>query len=426
MFASVNQHCLQRIVDLSERRQVVPSENVVATNGINLWAKDKPMPADIQQRLLQHKLIRPLEMVLSVEQAVSLQEVANGGLELIEENPLLKSLAGTQAAIALLRTLGKVQMQPPVRLLLTVMREHDPAAYRLNLGAMLVALGIAARLQISDRDASVLLMSALLHDFGLLYLNPALLGDPQRLDAEQWKQFAMHPVIGKMIVNELTNLPPMVGECVAMHHERLDGSGYPNYLKRGAIPKLGSWLALADFVSGMMATGGDDVAARICLALRILPEEFDRDAVGVVTQSLRECDDALAGSELDGHVVAAGNLQRLNRTLEIAAGCSGNCATPEQNRVVESLVQRLSAIRQSMHSTGVLQVATQLGDEVSTFPHLLWEISAINREIATRMRSAARDLCFRAGSPADLPDSLQEAVDLLAAAASSSALPLAA
>lgn len=425
MFAAVNQHCLQRIVDLSESRQLVPTENVMASNGINLWAKGKPMPADIQQRLLQHKLTRPLEMVLSVDQAVSLQEVASTGLQLIEENPLLKPLAGTQAAIALLRTLGKVQMQPPVRLLLTVMRESDPAAYRLNLGAMLVVLGIAARLQIGDRDASVLLMSALLHDFGLLYLNPELLLDPRQLDLQQWQQVAMHPLIGKMIVRELTTLPPMVGDCVAMHHERLDGSGYPNYLSRSAIPKLASWLALADFVSGMLVAGDDDVAARICLALKIVPGEFDRDAVGVVIQSLRESGGELSCREPDAALIAAGHGQRLEQALEIVARCRQEAAMAECLPVLDALSLRLGSIRQSLQATGALQAA-QLGVEMADCPALLGEIGGVNREISWRMQSAARDARLRAGAAGALPEPLQAAIALLDAPAGGPELPLAA
>lgn len=412
MFTTVNQYCLQRIVRLSESRQVVATENIVAVSGMKLWAEGMPMPADVQQRLLQHKLTRPLELALAVEQGVALPDIVNTSLEQMEESPLLLCLAGTPAAQAMLRTLGKVQLPPPVRLLLTAVREHDASEYQSNLNTLLVSAGIAARLKLAEREATTFLLAALLHDFGLLYLNPELQDKQQQLEPAQWKCLAAHPVIGQMIVRELTSLPALVGECVAQHHERLDGSGYPNYLTASRTHRLGAWLAVADSVSAIMARGGDDVAARVCLALKIVPEEFDREAAGVVIQSLRDQPSNLDCQELNGHALAVDAMARLDHALEVVSRCRNKTMAAESSGVVNSLIMRLENMVKSMRATGVLDVAAQIKD-LMELPELLGEISGINHEIAWRMRSAARNARLRAEGNASLLEDLQEAIDVL-------------
>lgn len=395
MFNQVNEYCLNRIVRLSESREVVAAEDICDENGMKLLAKGKRISPELQQRLLQRKLARPLEVALTVESAASLVEVVDSCFEQLEQQPLAKCFAGSQAAMALLRTLKTVKLSPPVRLLLTAIREHAPKEYEHNINTILLAVGIASRLKASDHDAMVLMLAGLLHDFGLLYINPSLVSMGHRLEPRDWKYVAAHPVIAQLLLKELTSLPPLVGECTAQHHERLDGSGYPNHLNHSKTHRLGAWLAVADSVSAIMARGGEEAPARIALALRVVPEEFDREAVSSVLQAMH----GLRGPQGQGDDScferAEQEMERMQEALALVQKkIAFRHADPMALAVAQALEITLGNVAKSLRATGVLDAREQLAGDLGD-AELLAEMNQITHEVGWRMRNLARNIYLR-------------------------------
>ncbi|MGE5386889.1 MAG: HD-GYP domain-containing protein [Betaproteobacteria bacterium] len=386
---------MNRIVQLSESHDVVASEDIFDTSGMKLLAKGKRVSAELQNRLLQRKLARPLEMALSVESAVSVGDVVTSCLEQLDILPLTKCFAGSQSAMALLKTLKDVKLAPPVRLLLTAIHQHSPEEYSHNLITILIAVGIASRLRATDHDAMVLMLSGLLHDFGLLYVNPELVKSTYRLGPAEWKYVAAHPLIGQLMIKELTALPPLVGECIALHHERLDGSGYPNYVDINRTHRLGAWLAVADSVSAIMARGGDEAPTRIALALRVIPEEFDREAVGAVLQSMRGMGVSVGSGDKTCFDRAEQEMERLERAQELIRERLAKKPDPMFATIGEALLITLGNVAKSLRATGVLDARKQLMANVDD-ADLLAEMNQITFEVGWRMRNLARNVHLRA------------------------------
>lgn len=414
MFDTVNEHCLNRIVRLSETREVVASEDIFDASGMKLLAKGKRVSAELQNRLLQRKLARPLEIALTVESAVSLGDVVDSCFEQLDCNPLAKCFAGSNSAMSLLKSLRDIKLAPPVRLLLTAIHQHSPDEYRHNLNTVLLAVGIASRLQVSDHDGMVLMLAGLLHDFGLLYVNPELVKSTYRLGPNEWKYVAAHPVIGQVMIKELTALPPLVGECIALHHERLDGSGYPNYVNRDRTHRLGAWLAVADSVSAIMARGGDEAPTRISLALRVIPEEFDRQAVAAVLQSMRGVAASPGSGDSTCYDRAEQEMERLEKALSILHDSLARKPEPAFVAIGEALQVTLGNIAKSLRATGVLDARKQLASGIND-PDLLAEMNQITFEVGWRMRNLARNVHLRAEAAGGikLVDQCRELIGLL-------------
>jgi HD-GYP domain-containing protein (c-di-GMP phosphodiesterase class II) len=72
-----------------------------------------------------------------------------------------------------------------------------------------------------------------------------VLHKPGRLDAEEWAQVMAHPVTGYQICRRLATARPVL-DCILYHHERFDGSGYPERLRGEAIPYAARLLGVAD------------------------------------------------------------------------------------------------------------------------------------------------------------------------------------
>jgi len=86
---------------------------------------------------------------------------------------------------------------------------------------------------------------ALLHDIGKIAIPDAILKKPNRLSAAEWQKIKLHPVLGYGLIKEI-KLVKEVGHVILYHHERYDGSGYPEGLKKEAIPLEARMFALAD------------------------------------------------------------------------------------------------------------------------------------------------------------------------------------
>ena len=397
-FNSVNPYCLERIVALSETKDVIAAEDIYDDSGIKLWAKGGRVTRELQQKLLKRKLMHPLEVALTVDDAVTFASVIDDALVLVETDPLLARLAGSREAKSLLQTMRKLTLPTPVSLLLTATRERQRNTFNHNLYTVLVSLGIGARLKISDNDAQILLLAALLHDLGEMYINPEYLHSPQRLAPKDWKYVAAHPIIGRMLIREMTKLPNAVADCVALHHERLDGSGYPNHVKGGKSSQLGSWLAVADSVAAIVARGGAGCAARVALAMRIVPEEFDREAVSAVLTATHDWPDDVGGSDTAGCIERAQKaMQRMDNALAAAAMAIKLPQDGFTKQVLAEVTVVLGNVHKSVHATGI--VSGQLGTLVDD-PYVQTEINQVIREVEWRLRNMARNVHLRAESQA--------------------------
>lgn len=394
-FNQVNEHCLQHLVGLSLQHDVVAGDDIFDDKGTKLWSKGNRVSAELQERLLSRKLAKPLECTLSVGDAVSFASVIDDALPLLDQHPLLKKISGHRESIALLNEMRAVHLPPPVRLLLTATRERLSTSYQHNLVVLLVAVGIGARLRASADDARTLLLAALLHDIGEMYIDPQYLHSTGRLSPKDWKIVAAHPSIGRLLIKELTNLPPAVGDSIALHHERLDGSGYPNQVNARQQSHFGAWLAVADSVTAIAVRGGCNSARRIAMALTVVPEEFNRDAVSAVVQALRENTRPCADRAECGCMERAKHAQsRLEQAMARAAQTAQTSTDPFARGAASQVLQILQNLRKSLTATGVIY-ADQLGKDIDD-PELAAEICQIAGEVEWRLRNLARNIHLRA------------------------------
>jgi HD-GYP domain-containing protein (c-di-GMP phosphodiesterase class II) len=89
-------------------------------------------------------------------------------------------------------------------------------------------------------------LGALLHDVGKMRINLALLNKPSKLSEEEFRHVKSHVVLGSDLLRQMSGVPKMAFEPLELHHERFDGSGYPNGLKGMEISQVGRMSAIVD------------------------------------------------------------------------------------------------------------------------------------------------------------------------------------
>jgi len=97
----------------------------------------------------------------------------------------------------------------------------------------------------------VAVATALLMDIGLLAISPEVLGKTGALAPGDWNAIETHPTAGAKILQEVMPELGPIAEAIAMHHERLDGTGYPNCIRGDNVPSLARLLAVADCYTAM-------------------------------------------------------------------------------------------------------------------------------------------------------------------------------
>jgi HD-GYP domain-containing protein (c-di-GMP phosphodiesterase class II) len=105
---------------------------------------------------------------------------------------------------------------------------------------------IGQELGLDQIESEALYWTGLLHDVGKIGVNESILLKPAKLTDEEFELVKRHTVIGFDLINSLSNNLQVISEGVRSHHEKWDGSGYPDGLKGEEIPIFGRILAVVD------------------------------------------------------------------------------------------------------------------------------------------------------------------------------------
>ncbi len=114
-----------------------------------------------------------------------------------------------------------------------------------------VSMRLAASLELSPAECEQLGAVALFHDIGYMGVDPALLSKAGELSDDEQEQIRQHTVIGDTIIQSAEMLTPEQRRLVRNHHERVDGSGYPDGLSGDEIPLVVRILGVAEAVVAM-------------------------------------------------------------------------------------------------------------------------------------------------------------------------------
>jgi putative two-component system response regulator len=124
-------------------------------------------------------------------------------------------------------------------------KDRDTAAHIERIG--LYSELVATRLNLPPGEIEIIRYASPMHDVGKIGTPDAVLLNPRKLDAEEWEIMKQHTKIGARILHGSPSPVLRAGEAIALsHHERWDGSGYPNGLRGEDIPLAGRICAVAD------------------------------------------------------------------------------------------------------------------------------------------------------------------------------------
>jgi len=166
-------------------------------------------------------------------------------------------------------------------------RYPDLRAHQHGVGTLVLAVG--RRMGLDGEELDVLARAAELHDVGKIAIPDAILGKPDRLDAQEWQFMRRHTILGERILTAARALRP-VARLVRASHERFDGRGYPDGLRGQEIPLGARIIFVCDAYDAMTSERAYSPAVTPAEAIAELRAcagtQFDPDVVDAFVQTL--------------------------------------------------------------------------------------------------------------------------------------------
>ena len=161
--------------------------------------------------------------------------------------------------------------------------------HSLRVGRYSQAIGEAMGME--PNDVASLRSAAYLHDIGMVAVDKRLLGKASKLDEEESREMRDHTVVGHQIVSQVQFPWPQIPEIVRWHHERQDGSGYPDGLHGDELPQAVRIVALAETFDAMTNERPYrermSVGTALLELIRMSPEQYDPQALQALLIQVR-------------------------------------------------------------------------------------------------------------------------------------------
>ena len=194
--------------------------------------------------------------------------------------------------------------------------------HSLRVGRYASAIGEAMGMEPSD--VAALRSAGYLHDIGKVVVDRRLFGKPGALNPEEFREMADHTVVGHQIVSSVQFPWPKIPEAVRWHHERSDGSGYPDSLVMDDVSVAVRIVGLADTFDAMTSARPYreplSVGSALSELVRLSPQKFDPNVVqGLLIQVRRDAVGSNRTPLLADRMsvnIAAGDIDQLAASLQ--------------------------------------------------------------------------------------------------------------
>ncbi len=197
----------------------------------------------------------------------------------------------------------------------------DIHGHSLRVGRYAQAIGEAMGME--PGDVASLRSAGYLHDIGKVAVDKRLFGKPSSLNPDEFREMADHTVVGHQIVSNVQFPWPQIPEIVRWHHERGDGTGYPDGLHNDEMPLPVRIVALADTFDAM--TSHRPYRQRLSLGsalqelIRLTPQKYDSEAMQALLIQVRR--DAVGSNHIPilppgDMTVSASDVDQLASTLQ--------------------------------------------------------------------------------------------------------------
>lgn len=392
-----DEHYLRAATQLGDFQLVIAHQAIYSSTGVKLVERGVQVDSRLCHRLLKHKLQVPIDDSLTAERAVTVNELSDQAELLMTEKSFYGRLGANQSdRAALLATIGRIALPQPIAFRLTVARDCRGAVFQHSLQVALIAVYLGLRSGLNADKLRALAAAALLHDIGVLHIDPEVLEAHRRFNGAERRQLHAHPLTAAMIVQQHREYPPEVSGAILEHHEQHDGSGYPRGLKGNEISVAGRILLLAEVVAALLEKKVRQPARNLSLTLRLNHAKFDRNMSEHILKLLEN--EATDEADLTEEQRNANRLKHLAKEFEQWSRARSELATyaTDAPAIGAFLCARVAALERSLADAGLYPDHFPLaGIEVGEQPAAVSELAMLMRETSWQLNTIIQEAFSR-------------------------------
>lgn len=166
--------------------------------------------------------------------------------EIMSDVRMGKQIGLSQAQQAVDKIIGSVLRNGSALMVICRLREQDDYTFRHSVNVSVLLVNLAKTMGNDMATLRAVGLGGLIHDVGKMLVNPAVLNKPGRLTDDEFTHMRSHVDQGSLLARQSRGIPKEAMAVLEEHHERYDGSGYPNRLRGEAISIAGRMAALSD------------------------------------------------------------------------------------------------------------------------------------------------------------------------------------
>ncbi len=207
------------------------------------------------------------------DKANIIYDTASDITETLFSQPSTESIDQTRNLVDCM--IDSISQSPETSKLLMMITNQDYYTYTHSINVGIYAVSMTRKIlpHISENDLKTLGLGFFLHDLGKAQIPNSIINKKGPLDQNEWQKMQEHPAIGADLACKLGTSTPEIIDIIATHHERYDGTGYPNKLSKEKVSLPGRICAFCDVFDALTTKRSYKKSLSTFAALKIIKEE---------------------------------------------------------------------------------------------------------------------------------------------------------
>ncbi|MCG7923271.1 MAG: HD domain-containing protein [Candidatus Thiodiazotropha lotti] len=229
--------------------QAFTTSDILNDKGVLVARKGINIDRDVRQQLIKHKLLKPLDNHIGLAHQADTQTLIAEFRRLLEKYPDLNRVnEALNYGPEFEKLLQLERLHPLLTQKLTVLEAQMHTEFEKSIFSAWLSTMIAREMGLSVDERRDILVAALMHDIGLLHLDPEIVCSNRKLSAQEWSTVRAHVIVGKIIADSVPGIYPEVSRAVIEHHEDCFGAGYPFALNEEQLGNPGKIISMTDSI----------------------------------------------------------------------------------------------------------------------------------------------------------------------------------
>ncbi len=240
-----NQMMMEKVIKAGIRELYIDT-----SKGLDTDLKTDQIPQSPPAPLKKKK--KPVSVAAEIGRAVAIKKEAQQAVTgIMDDIKTGKPINTDKAENVVENIMSSVFRNQDALVSLLRIKQADEYTYMHSVSSCVLLSTFCNYLDIDKKLIREVAIGGLLHDIGKMRIPDTILNKPGKLSDIEYKLMKGHVKHGLNIIEQKPGINPIVMNIIAQHHERLDGSGYPNGLQGNEISKFGQMAAIVDIYDAM-------------------------------------------------------------------------------------------------------------------------------------------------------------------------------